>query len=105
MDAVDANNVFSYFPENVPIFREVGSDRAHYTEVTRQEGDIWREGLLCDILRAIFQFDELLRSRWDEAMAKGVFRYGLADMSTRTIPGTFRFVAQVNTVPTILHHT
>ncbi|KAL5463549.1 hypothetical protein EMCRGX_G032454 [Ephydatia muelleri] len=70
---MDEADVFSYLPENVPIFREVGSDRAHYTE-----------------------FDELLLSRWDGAMAKGVFRYGLADMSTRTIPGTFGFVAQRN---------
>lgn len=50
---MDEADVFSYLPENVPIFREVGSDRAHYTEVTRQE-DIWREGLLCHIIARHF---------------------------------------------------
>lgn len=73
MDGVGEKNVFSYSPESLAIFREVGNSEANCTE-----------------------FDRLLRAKWDEAMAKGVFRYGLEDMTTRAIPGKFGFVAQRN---------
>eukprot|EP00058_Branchiostoma_floridae_P027833 XP_002613324.1 hypothetical protein BRAFLDRAFT_118724 [Branchiostoma floridae] len=42
------------------------------------------------------KFDEELCRRWDEAMEAGMFRYKLDALQTKILPGTLRFVAQLN---------
>jgi GDP-D-glucose phosphorylase len=44
------------------------------------------------------KFDQLLRRKWTEAQAQGVFRYPVTEGSikSRIIPGDLRFVAQLN---------
>ncbi|XP_078592944.1 GDP-D-glucose phosphorylase 1-like isoform X2 [Branchiostoma floridae x Branchiostoma japonicum] len=42
------------------------------------------------------KFDEELCRRWDEAMEAGIFRYKLDALQTKILPGTLRFVAQLN---------
>lgn len=41
------------------------------------------------------QFDQLLRRKWDDAMARGYFRYDLTNLQTRLIPGRNQYVLQV----------
>ncbi|XP_065309045.1 GDP-D-glucose phosphorylase 1 isoform X2 [Dermacentor albipictus] len=43
------------------------------------------------------RFDELLQSKWNEAMANGHFWYKLEKLETRILPGKYGFVAQLNT--------
>ena len=51
------------------------------------------------------QFDQLLRSLWDQAMASGsVFRYPLTGVSTRRVPGKYGFVVQVTVWPDSHNH-
>lgn len=47
----------------------------------------------CDKLST---FDNRLRFAWTEKMQQGLFRYHLGDLKTRILPGTYRFVAQLN---------
>lgn len=44
------------------------------------------------------EFQDMLRTRWDEAMTKGMFKYELSESSvyTRIIPGRQNYVAQFN---------
>lgn len=43
------------------------------------------------------RFDQLLQSKWNEAMANGHFWYKLEKLETRILPGKYGFVAQLNT--------
>lgn len=43
------------------------------------------------------RFDDLLRSKWNAAMAGGHFWYKLDKLETRILPGKYHFVAQLNT--------
>lgn len=53
----------------------------------------------------LLQFDQLLRSLWDQAMASGsVFRYPLTGVSTRRVPGKYGFVVQVTVWPDSHNH-
>ncbi|KAH8028284.1 hypothetical protein HPB51_014940 [Rhipicephalus microplus] len=42
------------------------------------------------------RFDQLLQSKWDEAMTSGHFWYKLDKLDTRILPGKYGFVAQLN---------
>ncbi|XP_064404006.1 GDP-D-glucose phosphorylase 1-like isoform X2 [Halichondria panicea] len=42
------------------------------------------------------EFDTLLCSQWDRAVADGVFRYSLDEVVTRLVPGRYGFIAQRN---------
>lgn len=77
---------FCYAAEDVPILRNVGS--------TPPAPSLSAAGGVHD--QAAPQLDEFICSRWDVAMSSGtVFRYNLADVSTRRLPGQFGFVVQV----------
>lgn len=43
------------------------------------------------------RFDQLLQSKWDEAMTSGHFWYKLDKLDTRMLAGKYGFVAQLNT--------
>lgn len=42
------------------------------------------------------RFDQLLQSKWNDAMTSGHFWYKLDKLDTRILPGKYGFVAQVN---------
>uniref|UniRef100_G3MPU4 GDP-D-glucose phosphorylase 1 n=1 Tax=Amblyomma maculatum TaxID=34609 RepID=G3MPU4_AMBMU len=42
------------------------------------------------------RFDQLLKTKWGEAMASGHFWYKLDKLETRILPGKYNFVAQLN---------
>ena len=42
------------------------------------------------------RLDDLLCTRWDKAMSKGVFRYDLSGVVARRVPGDFGFIVQSN---------
>ncbi|BFZ12234.1 hypothetical protein BsWGS_15273 [Bradybaena similaris] len=44
------------------------------------------------------KFDKELQTRWNKAMAAGVFRYGIDHIVTRIIPGSKQYVGQLNTL-------
>ncbi|XP_061078369.1 GDP-D-glucose phosphorylase 1 [Conger conger] len=50
----------------------------------------------CGTLERLSKFDKSLRSSWTEKMQQGLFRYHLGDLTTRILPGSCRFVAQLN---------
>ncbi|XP_036391498.1 GDP-D-glucose phosphorylase 1 [Megalops cyprinoides] len=50
----------------------------------------------CDRLTELSIFDNTLRSGWTKKMQQGLFRYTLADLRTRILPGSYGFVAQLN---------
>lgn len=43
----------------------------------------------------IFQFDDLVRGKWQKAMDDGHFRYQLSILQNRILPGEKKFIAQV----------
>uniref|UniRef100_A0A224YYK8 Protein containing DUF4922 domain n=1 Tax=Rhipicephalus zambeziensis TaxID=60191 RepID=A0A224YYK8_9ACAR len=43
------------------------------------------------------RFDQLLQSKWNDAMTSGHFWYKLDKLDTRILPGKYGFVAQLNT--------
>ncbi|XP_031443830.1 GDP-D-glucose phosphorylase 1 [Phasianus colchicus] len=45
---------------------------------------------------ALSRFDRALLGAWQERMARGLFRYHLAELPTRVLPGTMRLLAQLN---------
>lgn len=49
----------------------------------------------------ISKFDKAVHERWDRAMANGVFRYTIDHIATRVIPGSKKYVAQLNTLRAI----
>ncbi|KAM3924335.1 GDP-D-glucose phosphorylase 1 isoform 1-T2 [Leptodactylus fuscus] len=44
----------------------------------------------------ISDFDRALQSRWVEKMEQGLFRYPLWSLQTKILPGTIKYVAQLN---------
>uniref|UniRef100_A0A8C4TD16 GDP-D-glucose phosphorylase 1 n=1 Tax=Erpetoichthys calabaricus TaxID=27687 RepID=A0A8C4TD16_ERPCA len=42
------------------------------------------------------RFDKILRSKWQEKMERGFFKYHLGELQTRILPGSRHFVAQLN---------
>lgn len=51
--------------------------------------------LFDDFRETCFQFDDLLISSWDAAMAANLFRYDLSGVRMRVVPGPIGFVLQV----------
>lgn len=47
---------------------------------------------------SLSHFDRVVRERWTAAVDAGLCRYRLGDLQTKTLPGKFGLVAQVNTV-------
>ncbi|OXB62803.1 hypothetical protein ASZ78_008021 [Callipepla squamata] len=45
---------------------------------------------------ALSRFDRELLGAWQERMERGLFRYRLAELPTRVLPGTMRLLAQLN---------
>lgn len=41
-------------------------------------------------------FDQVLLNSWDQLNADGAFRYNVSSCVTKTLPGVFGFVAQLN---------
>lgn len=41
-------------------------------------------------------FDTVVQAGWTDRMDRGLFRYHLGDLQTRILPGTMRYVAQLN---------
>ncbi|XP_028679508.2 GDP-D-glucose phosphorylase 1 [Erpetoichthys calabaricus] len=63
---------------------------------TYAEEDFIRGSAQCLDDDALSRFDKILRSKWQEKMERGFFKYHLGELQTRILPGSRHFVAQLN---------
>jgi len=65
-------------------------------QARRDGGGVFEMRLMYVLNVAVsWQLDKELRSRWDDAMSRGYFRYQLKHVQTRIVPGKYQFVLQV----------